>query len=514
MLLVNKRNILLIFDNNKNISSIKDIIWYKYGFNTPLIINNKEFLFYKRKKIIEKYNIIIIFINKQHVITNLKILKFIFSKYEKIKIIILSSTSIFDKLIKLDNNIKKYHHINNCPVDYNKLDEILLKLKIELDDYKKIQNISFLKNFHKNFLTINNVFRTRKYFRILTIKFYNLDNNYFINILKAINDFVNQTNEIYFLFTKNNKIILLFISDINFFLKTKCLEICNKISLLIFQNFKVCIGIGISKCMINKVINTYNITDGFMECKNALDLCFNFGYNTIIFFEDIKNNKKIHDFFIEIYYDISNSFSLNNKYLIIKNVKNFIYQLNKTLSSKEECIFQCKVMIVLLIKKVYEMTNNTIDICNIQRFFLKKIENSFFLKDIYDILLKMIDNLLKILLSSKKNIISLQIFKAKDYIKKNYHNNNLSLNNVTEHIEISTSYFSNIFKTKTGMTFVEYLTKIRIEKAKQLFLLTDKLIYEIAYEVGFSDAHYFSSIFKKNVGVTPREYKINFGKNS
>ena len=71
---------------------------------------------------------------------------------------------------------------------------------------------------------------------------------------------------------------------------------------------------------------------------------------------------------------------------------------------------------------------------------------------------------------------------------------------------MSTSYFSSVFKTYTGETFIEALTKKRIEKAKGLLLNTSKKTYEIAQEVGYSDPHYFSATFKKMTGFTPKEY--------
>ena len=74
------------------------------------------------------------------------------------------------------------------------------------------------------------------------------------------------------------------------------------------------------------------------------------------------------------------------------------------------------------------------------------------------------------------------------------------------YLAMSTSYFSSIFKNYTGETFIEALTKKRIEKAKILLKNTQKKTYEIAAEVGYGDPHYFSSAFKKMTGMTPREY--------
>lgn len=95
---------------------------------------------------------------------------------------------------------------------------------------------------------------------------------------------------------------------------------------------------------------------------------------------------------------------------------------------------------------------------------------------------------------------------AIDYLKANYGNQDLSLNSICSYLNISTSHFSNIFKEAAGGTFTEVLTKIRIEKAKQLLKETSLRNYEIAEKVGFSDPHYFSIAFKKMTGKTPKEY--------
>ncbi|HNX63662.1 MAG TPA: helix-turn-helix transcriptional regulator [Oscillospiraceae bacterium] len=105
------------------------------------------------------------------------------------------------------------------------------------------------------------------------------------------------------------------------------------------------------------------------------------------------------------------------------------------------------------------------------------------------------------------------IKKAKEYISKNYACDELSLGSVAEAINLSPTYFSSIFKKDVGTNFVDYLTKIRLDKAKEFLCCTSMQVSEIAYKVGFKDYRYFSQIFKKNTGQTPREFKssnINF----
>ncbi len=101
---------------------------------------------------------------------------------------------------------------------------------------------------------------------------------------------------------------------------------------------------------------------------------------------------------------------------------------------------------------------------------------------------------------------------AREFIRSNYTNPDLSLEDVCRAIGAGTSYFSQFFKTHTGKTFVEYLTAVRVEEAQKLLVSSSLLTYEIAAQVGFRDANYFSIIFKRVTGKTPTEFrKLNSG---
>lgn len=106
----------------------------------------------------------------------------------------------------------------------------------------------------------------------------------------------------------------------------------------------------------------------------------------------------------------------------------------------------------------------------------------------------------------RESVNQKQAVLARDYIEKNYMNVNMSLNMVCAHLCMSTSYFSTIFKNATGETFIEALTRVRMEKAKKLLESTSMKSYEVALSVGYNDPHYFSSTFKKHMGMTPTEY--------
>ncbi len=99
---------------------------------------------------------------------------------------------------------------------------------------------------------------------------------------------------------------------------------------------------------------------------------------------------------------------------------------------------------------------------------------------------------------------------ALEYIENNV-GKDISLNMISEKLNISSYYFSKLFKEETGEGFIEYLTRTRVEKAKDMLKDPSKSIKEVGSECGYSDPNYFSRIFKKATGMTPTEYKERAG---
>lgn len=93
-----------------------------------------------------------------------------------------------------------------------------------------------------------------------------------------------------------------------------------------------------------------------------------------------------------------------------------------------------------------------------------------------------------------------------DYIEENYHNP-ITLDEITEYLNINRCYFCTIFKKETNKTFTQFLNEIRIEKSKKLLIETKQSILDIALQVGFNNANYFSMSFKKLTSKTPLQYR-------
>lgn len=93
------------------------------------------------------------------------------------------------------------------------------------------------------------------------------------------------------------------------------------------------------------------------------------------------------------------------------------------------------------------------------------------------------------------------------HIEESYYLNNLSINDISDKLEVTSSYLSKLLKKETGLSFIDYLTNTRIKKAMYLMKEPTIKIYDVAELIGYSNQHYFCRAFKKVVGVSPTEYK-------
>lgn len=106
----------------------------------------------------------------------------------------------------------------------------------------------------------------------------------------------------------------------------------------------------------------------------------------------------------------------------------------------------------------------------------------------------------------KKDKKKINIEKVKSIINQSY-KQDITIKFIADQLYLNQNYLGQIFKNETNMSIIDYLNKVRVTKSKALLKNTDLMIYEIAENVGFNDSHYFSTVFKKFVGVTPKEYK-------
>ena len=113
----------------------------------------------------------------------------------------------------------------------------------------------------------------------------------------------------------------------------------------------------------------------------------------------------------------------------------------------------------------------------------------------------------KLQVDYSENNLNAHLRQAMQYVQMHY-STDLSVRNVARYLNISESYLTKLFKIEINLTFVEYLTRVRIRKSLEWMKDKNMPIYEIAEKVGYRDYRYFSSTFKKYMGIGPKDYQM------
>ncbi len=193
---------------------------------------------------------------------------------------------------------------------------------------------------------------------------------------------------------------------------------------------------------------------------------------------------------------------------VLKAVNNIIEEISELSLNKQKLFIILNNLILESFKIMKELDYDAEDLLEvIDRESLEGLNY----KD-----LKEVEVFLKELLLHLHNLICFNpaernqeiIEDMKKYIAENYQDG-ITLSEMAGEFNLSTSYLSNLFHDETGESFSEYLNMLRLNKAKELLKSTDIKIYQIADRLGFNDAYYFSSWFKKLVGASPTTYRDN-----
>ncbi|MBN2222165.1 MAG: helix-turn-helix domain-containing protein, partial [Vallitaleaceae bacterium] len=122
-----------------------------------------------------------------------------------------------------------------------------------------------------------------------------------------------------------------------------------------------------------------------------------------------------------------------------------------------------------------------------------------------DYLVQKAKSVTKAIREDKETKVSAFIQEAMSYVDVHY-KKDLRLKEVAEEVSISPQYFSKVFKDELGYNFIDYLTKVRMEKAKLLLKDAKTSVKEICFEIGYNDPNYFSRLFKRLEGMSPTEF--------
>lgn len=469
-------------------------------------------------------------------VDGMELTKFVYEQYRDTKVVIISGYDEFEYAKKA----VKYQVIEYIlkPITALELSETLIKVREKLDGERiQIRNIQkikgayisnlpvmrgrFLNSLMQGNIHVNNLYDR---FQEYNIK---LDGSHFMTALILGDDltpFLNQSEitkvelahfAIYNIaeeIMKNydagvtfqdveEKTVLVFSADAE--IEKAAMRICEEIRTAIYKFLEIRCTIGLGQ-VVNSVEQLYH---SFNEAKKAMEYKFLLGGNQVILAaslqEDIaQQGVDSAKWTSQIILAIKTS----NAEDIRRNVQGFIDEIRNAYMTKNRSIFYVQNLILSIMNALDNSSMNETQIFGEVRELLNTIYDKEQLSDMAKDLITFCDDISESMKHQKDSYCKKQALIALDYIDNHYGDSNISLNSVCVFLSLSTSYFSTIFKAYTGETFIEALTKKRIEKAKNLIEHTGKKTYEIADEVGYSDPHYFSSSFKKMTGMTPTEY--------
>lgn len=260
------------------------------------------------------------------------------------------------------------------------------------------------------------------------------------------------------------------------------------------------------------------LEESFREAERALAARFTMELNRIISVEDIRmaqNVDTLDDIEITSFGEIEKTRTMLEKFLnngaedeIDEFVDVYINELPeenlKSVLMRQYIIMDAYIVMMSFCEKIEgiegEMQAQSEELKN----SMKTIQTLEEIKNYIRMLLKKIIGV-RDTISGRRYSDIIEI--AKDQIRKTYMSDEISLNTIAAEVGMSPSYFSSIFSKEMAKTFVEYLTEIRMDRAKELLMCSSMKTSEIGYEVGYKDPHYFSYIFKKTQNCTPKEFR-------
>lgn len=193
---------------------------------------------------------------------------------------------------------------------------------------------------------------------------------------------------------------------------------------------------------------------------------------------------------------------------IYQSIKGIMHQEKMALDEYKHYMF---MMITGMVGSYYDMTAKGIG--NYDKHF-PSYRNLFLLttyEEVDHYADTLVESIIEKIRIEKAGVVHGSIKNVIQYIQEHY-SEDLSLNSLAETVEMNPVYLSSLFKQETGTSYVKYLTNIRLQKAME-FLQQGYRVAEVSEMVGYPNYRYFCDLFKKNVGVTPNEYKGTIRKN-
>lgn len=523
----NKYRMILVDDEDEVRGRIISKINPESGFDVVGIAGNG----YDALELIEKLKPHVVLTDiRMPFINGIELAKIIRRDFPTTKVAFISGYDEFDYAREaIELNVVSYLM---KPVTSDDIEEFLKKLKSSLDEefnflsntrliHKKYEDSipqlinSYLSSYrNKGELSIDDVKHLKQY----ELDFF--EGNYLVGIIGFGNQIdVNTTEESkIFISSLIDKVFENFKychsfyipNGVVYILEDKKIKSSRDIDLELYEVIKYCeeyrkisLKIGVSRCFNN--FQAYPAA--FRQSEQAYGHSKYFNQGQIFYYDDIEEKERKQ---IVINESDLNEFEYILKYGEKEEIKNHLDKILNTVSKEDkDYILDPQLLIIKIANSLINFASSiNVNISDI--ISGRIVEEMLTFKDvkdlkefIYNAIIKLRNNNIKSQINRNEKVIE-DIYK---YIEQNYENPNISLESISEELNISISYLSMLLKKLRGVTFNKELIKYRMEKAKKLLKYSNEKIIIISKQCGYNEVYYFSHSFKKYTGLSPKEFR-------
>jgi len=193
----------------------------------------------------------------------------------------------------------------------------------------------------------------------------------------------------------------------------------------------------------------------------------------------------------------------------LRELLNEIFKSKASIETTKACVLE---LLIVLSRSAVEGGANLDQLTLLNMKGINGLNGCHSKEQIEEWLLDSLDSFMDNMLKNRSSINLRVINKACDYIIENSHRN-ISLEEVAQTVHLSHFYFSRLFKQENGCNFVDFITKVRLDRAKLMLQDPEYTVVQIATEVGYQDASYFCRVFRHAMKMTPKQYRSEIRKN-
>ena len=194
--------------------------------------------------------------------------------------------------------------------------------------------------------------------------------------------------------------------------------------------------------------------------------------------------------------------------MILNQMLSYIYYFNN--GDLESIKPQISGLVLIISRAAADAGANVRDIFLINESFNANVEHFKNVEELSVWVSEMLQRFISLTFEFEQLKHADTVYKVIDFIKNNYHRH-ITLEELSSATYISKTYLSTLFKKETGYSIWEYINDVRVNRAQSLLANSDLSIVEISRMCGFEDQSYFTKVFRKIAGITPKKYRENYG---